>query len=65
MVSPKRDGPVRLMTAVEVASWLRVSEKTVRRYVLHRGLPFHSKMGLSYRFTSEQIEHWLLLRRGQ
>jgi excisionase family DNA binding protein len=40
-----------------------VHPKTVKDYVRHRKLPYHSRVGLRYRFDLSQVSRWLELRR--
>ena len=47
-----------LMTCAEVAAYLNMSEKTIRRWVLRRRIPF-LKIHRSIRFRREAIEHFL------
>ena len=46
------------MTLEEVASFLRVSEKTVKDWVMKGELP-GGKLGTSWRFRRDDIEHWV------
>jgi excisionase family DNA binding protein len=47
-----------LMTIQQVADYLQVSEKTVRRLVKNREIPFYDKLG-EPRFFKDEIDKWL------
>ena len=53
----------RLMTAREVASYLRCSVTTVRRLVL-RGKAPHYRLGRMIRFRRSEIDAWLAAHHG-
>jgi excisionase family DNA binding protein len=54
--------PPRLLTLPEVAAYLRVSPKTVRRLVV-RGFP-HIRFGRVLRFDPADVHRWLVARRS-
>ena len=49
--------PEPLMTIKEVAEWLRVGERTVRRWVAEEGLPYYRFKKL-LRFRASEVEGW-------
>lgn len=51
-----------LMTLPEVAQFLHVSPKTIRRLIAHRGLP-HVRFGRVVRFLEDDILRWVEARR--
>jgi excisionase family DNA binding protein len=53
----------RLMTAREVASYLRCSVSTVRRMVLRGRVP-HYRLGRLVRFRRSEIDAWLAVHQG-
>ena len=74
-VSPRDDGrglgpdaagrdavPPRLLTLPEVAAYLSVSPKSVRRLVASRGLP-HYRLGRVLRFEPADVSRWLAARK--
>ena len=50
------------LTVREVARMLRVSEKTVYRWVADRGLPAH-RVGEQYRFNRAELLEWVIANR--
>ena len=55
----------RLMTAQEVAEYLRFSVTTVRRLVLRDKIP-HYRIGKMIRFRRSEIDTWLsIYRQGE
>jgi excisionase family DNA binding protein len=46
------------MTITEMAEYLRLSEQTIRRYVLNREIPYH-KIKKVVRFRLSEIEGWI------
>jgi len=42
----------------ELAAMLKISEQTIRRYVLNKTIPFH-KIGKAVRFRPSEIEKWI------
>ncbi|MGI8663243.1 MAG: helix-turn-helix domain-containing protein [Acidimicrobiales bacterium] len=56
--------PKRLITIVEVAEWLDVSVRHVRRLVHERRIPF-IKWGGLLRFDSVEIEEWIDTNRRE
>ena len=54
--------PPRLLTLPEVAAYLSVSPKTVRRLVA-RGFP-HIRFGRVLRFDPADVHRWLVARRS-
>jgi excisionase family DNA binding protein len=46
------------LTTAELAEYLKLSEQTVRRYVLHKTVPYH-KIHRSVRFRVSEIERWI------
>jgi excisionase family DNA binding protein len=47
-----------LLTIAELAGLVKLSEQTIRRYVLHRVIPFH-KVRKAVRFRPSEIEAWV------
>ncbi|GHU18091.1 hypothetical protein FACS1894163_09740 [Spirochaetia bacterium] len=47
-----------LLTIAELAAAVRLSEQTIRRYVLNREIPFH-KVKKVVRFRPSEIEGWV------
>jgi excisionase family DNA binding protein len=47
----------------EVATALKLSVQTIRRYVLKKEIPFH-KISRSVRFKPSEIERWVEKRKG-
>jgi PTS system nitrogen regulatory IIA component len=47
-----------LLTVVEVARWLRITPRTVYRFVHHAQLP-HIRVGRGLRFKRADVEAWL------
>ena len=56
--------PERLISTAEVAAWMGVHPKTVKGYVRDQNLPYHSRVGLRYRFDLSQVSRWLSERKG-
>jgi len=54
---------LRLLTVAEVAAWLNVHPKTVRRLCKRANLPFHG-VGGRIRFNEAQVTRWLEEREG-
>ena len=52
----------QLMTAQEVAAYLRCSVSTVRRLVARAAIP-HYRLGKMVRFRRREIDNWLTLYR--
>lgn len=48
----------RLMTYRELAAYLNMTERTLRRHVAAKKIPF-AKIGRSVRFDKSKIEAWL------
>jgi excisionase family DNA binding protein len=46
------------MTIAELAEYIKLSEQTVRRYVLNRTVPYH-KIQKAVRFRVTEIEKWI------
>ncbi|WP_461257189.1 helix-turn-helix domain-containing protein [Treponema sp. R80B11-R83G3] len=46
------------LTIEELAKYLNYSEKTIRKWVLNRLIPFH-KIGKNIRFRLSEIEKWV------
>jgi excisionase family DNA binding protein len=46
------------LTIEEVASYLKLAVQTIRRYVLHKEIPFH-KIKKVIRFRLSEIEWWV------
>lgn len=55
-------GLEQLLTIAEVAQLLRVSEKSVRRMVVHRRIPC-VRVGRLVRFVSGDVLRWLSARK--
>lgn len=55
-VPEPQDG--RLLTLEEVATWLQVSEGTLRRWC-SQGLIPHIKLVQAYRFEPTQLQEWI------
>ena len=55
--------PARLLSTAELAAWMGVHPKTVKGYVRYQKLPYHSRVGMRYRFNLSQVSRWLELRR--
>lgn len=51
-----------LMTAQEVATYLRCSVSTVRRFVMRGEIP-HYRLGKMVRFRRREVDSWLALYR--
>jgi excisionase family DNA binding protein len=47
-----------LLTIAELAAAMKLSEQTIRRYVLHREIPFH-KVKKVVRFRPSEIDAWI------
>ena len=50
-----------LLTVAEVARWLRITPRTVYRFVRNAQLP-HVRVGRGLRFTRAAVEAWLRRR---
>ena len=48
----------RLMTVKELAEFLQIGERTLRRYYSEKGLPY-VMVGSQYRFRPDQVERWI------
>jgi excisionase family DNA binding protein len=48
----------QILTAKELAAWLKVEKSMVYRLVQQRKIPFF-KIGSDYRFNARQIEDWM------
>jgi excisionase family DNA binding protein len=46
------------LTIAELAEYIKLSEQTVRRYVLNRTVPYH-KIQKAVRFRVSEIEEWI------
>jgi excisionase family DNA binding protein len=46
------------LTIAELADYLKLSEQTIRRYVLNRTVPYH-KIHKVVRFRVSEIERWI------
>jgi excisionase family DNA binding protein len=46
------------MTIAELAEYIKLSEQTVRRYVLNKTVPYH-KIQKAVRFRVSEIEQWI------
>jgi excisionase family DNA binding protein len=46
------------LTIAELADYIKLSEQTVRRYVLNRTVPYH-KIHKAVRFRVSEIEKWI------
>jgi excisionase family DNA binding protein len=46
------------LTIPELAAVIKLSEQTIRRYVLHKEIPFH-KLKKVVRFRPSEIETWI------
>ena len=51
-----------LMTAQEVAAYLRCSVSTVRRFVMRGEIPYY-RLGKMVRFRRREVDSWLALYR--
>ena len=62
MSEPAADVPPEaepaLLTAVELARWLRVAPRTVYRFVRHAQLPY-VRVGRGLRFKRADVEAWM------
>ena len=47
-----------LLTAEELAAWLRITPRTVYRFVRHAQLP-HVRVGRGLRFRRVEVDAWL------
>jgi excisionase family DNA binding protein len=45
-------------TIAELADYIKLSEQTIRRYVLNRSVPYH-KIHRAVRFRVSEIERWI------
>ena len=59
---PGFEASARLMTLVEVADYLRVSAKTIRRLVAGRKLPC-IRLGRVLRFQPADVDRWVEARK--
>ena len=46
------------MTIEELAAYLKMAEKTIRKWVFNRAVPFH-KINKAVRFRLSEIEKWV------
>jgi excisionase family DNA binding protein len=46
------------LTIAELAGMVKLSEQTIRRYVLNRSIPYH-KIKKAVRFRLSEIEKWI------
>jgi excisionase family DNA binding protein len=53
---------LHLLTLPEVAELLRVSDKTVRRWMLSKRLP-HVRLGRVVRFRQDELLRWIEARK--
>lgn len=51
------------LTYGEVGSWLKLSRRTLVRYVALELIPHHRVNGWLVRFRRDEVEAWLLKRR--
>jgi excisionase family DNA binding protein len=51
----------RLMTTAQVAEWLQVHPKTIKKWIRRREFPFQ-RVGIRLRFTQSLISRWLQQR---
>ncbi len=58
-VSPDTHTSVEIMTAKEVASFLKISVKTVYSYASRRMMPIYWKFQNNVRFERQQILEWM------
>jgi excisionase family DNA binding protein len=59
-MNPRRDAtPSRIMTAAEVAQYLKIHLSTVYRLARRRQIPAF-KVGGNYRFDRDAIEKWMV-----
>jgi excisionase family DNA binding protein len=54
----------QIMTVREVAEYLKVNERTVYRMASAKKIPAF-KIGASWRFKGEEIEHWIEKQHNQ
>jgi len=54
-----QEGPIEIMTAKEVASFLKISVKTVYSYASRRMMPIYWKFQNNVRFEKQQILDWM------
>ncbi len=54
----RKKAPAGYFTIQETADYLKVSTKTVRRYIKERGLPANKPAGI-YLINREQLENWI------
>ena len=52
------------LTVDEVAAALKLSVKTIRRYVLNKEIPYH-KISRAVRFKPSEIECWVERRKNE
>jgi excisionase family DNA binding protein len=53
-----RGGVETYLTIAELADYIKLSEQTVRRYVLNKTVPYH-KIHKAVRFRVSEIEKWI------
>jgi excisionase family DNA binding protein len=58
-VRPCPDASIEIMTAKEVASFLKISVKTVYSYASRRMMPIYWKFQNNVRFEKQQIIEWM------
>ena len=51
-----------LMTIADLAEKMRLSEATIRKYVLEKSVPY-LKIGAAVRFLPSEIEKWVEARK--
>ena len=52
------------MTIEELAAYLKMAEKTIRKWVFNRAIPFH-KINKAVRFRLSEIEMWVDGKRNE
>jgi excisionase family DNA binding protein len=50
-----------LLTVAEIAAWLRITPRTVYRFIRHAQLPYR-RVGAQYRFLRREVDAWLRRR---
>jgi excisionase family DNA binding protein len=50
-----------LLTVAEIAAWLRITPRTVYRFIRHAQLP-DRRVGAQYRFLRREVDAWLRRR---
>jgi excisionase family DNA binding protein len=54
----RRGGMETYLTIAELAEHIKLSEQTIRRYVLNREIPYH-KIKKAIRFKPSEVERWI------